>query len=165
MNSMIGRLGWFAALVLVPGIVVASKADEAAIRKQLRVKDLAFAKGNTKQLASTDMPDFHAITFDGKLIPTRQINEYVAWRFKNQTRSKREERPLSFKFLKGRAEVRLTIFDDFTSKDQKGLLTRSRRREHGISTWVKTSAGWKQSKLQYTKVEWVDEQGKWQTRP
>lgn len=161
---MIGRTFGLVA-VIIPCFAAASKADEAAIRKQLQVKNVAFAKGNAKQLASTDMPDFHAITFDGKLIPTSQINEYVAWRFKNQTRSKREERPLSFKFLKGKAEVRLTIFDDFVSKDQKGLLTRSQRKEHGISTWVKTSGGWKQSKLQYTKVQWVDEQGKWQTRP
>lgn len=165
MDRMMGRLGWFTAVLLVPGIVIASKADEAAIRKQLRVKSQAFAKGNAKQLATTDMPDFHAITFDGKLIPTQQINDHIAWRFKNQTKSKREERPHSFKFSKGKAEVKLTIFDDFVSKDEKGLLTRSLRREHGISTWVKTASGWKQSKLQFTKVEWVDAQGKWQSRP
>ncbi len=152
-------------LLLTPCLVFASKADEAAIRKQLKAKGAAFAQGDAKRLAATDLPTFHAITFDGKPISSSQIKEHIAWRFKNQTQSKREERPLSFKFLKDRAEVKLTIFDDYVTKNAQGILTRSVRREHGISTWLKTPQGWKQAKLQFTKVEWVDEKGKWQSRP
>lgn len=152
-------------LVLLPCVVHASKADEAAIRKQLRVRAQSIVKGNAKQLASVDQPDFHAITFDGKLITTAQVKQHLDWRFRSQISPKREERPLSFKFLKDRAEVKITIFDEFSSKDAKGLPIRSVRREHGVSTWVKTAKGWRQAKLQYTKVQWVDEQGKWQTRP
>lgn len=159
------RFGYLALILLIPGSVVASKADEAAIRKQLRVRAQSFEKGNAKLLATVDQPDFHAITFDGKLIQSQQIKQHIAWRFPNQSNSKREERPLSFKFLKDKAEVKVTVFDDFISKDAKSIQTRSRRREHGISTWVKTAKGWRQAKFQYTKVEWIDAQGKWQARP
>lgn len=163
-RGMIGR-AFGAILVVIPCFAAASKADEAAIRKQLMVRAQSIVKGSSKQLSSVDQPDFHAITFDRKLITSAQIKQHLDWRFKNQISPKREERALSFKFLKDKAEVKITIFDEFTSKDARGQLIRSQRREHGISTWVKTSGGWKQSKLQYTKVEWVDEQGKWQTRP
>lgn len=152
-------------LFLIPCLVLASKADEAAIRKQLKVKDAAFAKGDAKLLATTDLPTFHAVAFDGKPIPTSQIKQHIAWRFKNQSQSKREERPLSFKFSKNTAEVRLTIYDEFVTRDEQGKLIRSQRREHGISTWTKMPQGWKQAKMRFTRVEWVDENGKWQSRP
>lgn len=155
----------FLLLFLIPCLALASKADEAAIRKQLKERAAAFVRGDAKRLATTELPTFHAVTFDGKPISSTQIRQHVAWRFKSQTQSKREERPLSFKFSKNLAEVKLTIFDDYVTKDAQGVLTRAVRREHAIATWTKTASGWKQAKLQFTRVEWVDEKGKWQSRP
>lgn len=156
---------WVLPMLGLVSMVGANPTDESAIRKQLKARAESFVKGNFKKLATIDQPDFHAFTFDGIAISSQQIRQHLEWKFKNQISPQREEKPLSFKFLKDKAEVKVLITDFFVSKDSAGKLIRSRRREHGVSTWVKTSKGWRQSKLQYTKVEWVDEKGNWQTRP
>jgi hypothetical protein len=142
---------------------LASNADEQAIRKAYKVRDQCYLQKDAKKLATTEMPGYYAVTINGDGIPHAQIVEHLTWRFGSQVSCVRSEKPLSFKFGKDRAEVTVLISDVFVVADKKNVRTRNTRRESGVATWLKTPKGWKLDNLQFTKVEWIDAKGKWQT--
>lgn len=153
------------SLVLALTCVSIAQKEERALRKLYDLRDRCYMRKDAVKLWSTQQPNMHAITFDGKKVETQKIKDHISWRLKNQVKGERYEKPIKFKIAGSRAEVQVVTYDDFTVADANNVRTRNVRREHCLHTWRKTTKGWKLEQVKFTKVQWVDEKGKWQTRP